>query len=35
MIRTVRWREIVIVCCTLAAVALLLFTIGAPHEHGG
>jgi hypothetical protein len=35
MTRTVRWREIVIAACTLAAVALLLFTIGAPHEHGG
>jgi hypothetical protein len=29
------WRRLTPVLFTLVALALLLYTIGAPHEHGG
>jgi hypothetical protein len=32
---TTRWRHVVLAALTLATFALLLYTIGAPHEHGG
>jgi hypothetical protein len=35
MTQTVTWRRITLAAFTLATLALLLYTIGAPHEHGG
>lgn len=32
---TTLWRNLTLAACTLATLALLLYTIGAPHEHGG
>jgi membrane-bound ClpP family serine protease len=32
---TTTWRQAVLATLTLATLALLLYTIGAPHEHGG
>lgn len=32
---TVILQRIVFVAFTLASLALLLYTVGAPHEHGG
>jgi hypothetical protein len=35
MILTVPARRVVLALFTLASLALLLYTIGAPHEQGG
>jgi hypothetical protein len=35
MTRTTAWRRTTIAVLALATTALLLYTIGAPHEHGG
>jgi hypothetical protein len=35
MTQKVGWRRLTIAVHTLATMALLLYTIGAPHEHGG
>jgi hypothetical protein len=35
MTRTIAWRTITTAVLTPATMALLLYTIGAPHEHGG
>jgi len=32
---TITWRRAALAAYTLAALALLLYTIGAPHEQGG
>jgi hypothetical protein len=32
MIRTLSWRQLVLTACTIATLALLLYTIGAPTE---
>lgn len=32
---TLSWRRLTLALFTLATLALLLYTIGAPHEHGG
>jgi hypothetical protein len=32
---TLSWRRLILALFTLATLALLLYTIGAPHEHGG
>jgi hypothetical protein len=32
---TLSWHRIALALFTLATLALLLYTIGAPHEHGG
>jgi hypothetical protein len=32
---TLNLRRAILALCTLATLALLLYTIGAPHEHGG
>jgi hypothetical protein len=29
------WRRIALVASSLAALGLLLYTVGAPYEHGG
>lgn len=35
MTRIIAWRHIAIAAFTLATTAALLYTIGAPFEHGG
>ena len=35
MTRSVTWRRAVYALLTLASLATLLYTIGAPYEHGG
>jgi hypothetical protein len=35
MTLTATWRHLLLAALTLATLALLLYTIGAPHEHGG
>jgi len=35
MTRTNAWRRLTVAASTLASLALLLYTIGAPFEHGG
>ncbi len=32
---TLSWRRITLALFTLATLALLLYTVGAPYEHGG
>ena len=32
---TVSWQRAILALLTLASLALLLYTIGAPFEHGG
>jgi hypothetical protein len=35
MVRTLSLRRLLFAVFTLASLALLLYTVGAPHEHGG
>jgi hypothetical protein len=35
MTRVLSWQRIVLAVFTVASLALLLYTIGAPYEHGG
>jgi len=35
MTATLPWRRLTLALFTLAALAVLLYTIGAPHEQGG
>jgi len=35
MTRAVSWQRITLVVFTLVTLALLLYTVGAPHEQGG
>ncbi len=35
MTPTIAWRRLAIAVLALTTMALLLYTIGAPHEHGG
>ena len=35
MTLSISWRRVVLVAFTLASLATLLYTIGAPYEHGG
>ncbi len=35
MTLSITWRQVAYAMFTLASLALLLYTIGAPHEHGG
>jgi hypothetical protein len=35
MIHTQSPRRLLVAAFTLASLALLLYTVGAPHEHGG
>jgi hypothetical protein len=35
MIRVLSWRRVVPAVCTVATLVMLLYTIGAPFEHGG
>jgi hypothetical protein len=32
---TLSWRRIALALFTVATFVLLLYTVGAPHEHGG
>jgi hypothetical protein len=32
---TLSWRRLTLAAFTLASLALLLYTVGAPFEHGG
>jgi hypothetical protein len=35
MTLSINWRRVVLAVFTLASLATLLYTIGAPYEHGG
>ncbi len=35
MTLSITWRQVAYAMFPLASLALLLYTIGAPHEHGG
>jgi hypothetical protein len=35
MTRAIAWRRLAFAAFTLATLALLLYTVGAPFEHGG
>jgi hypothetical protein len=35
MIYAITWRRVALVVFTLATFAVLLYTVGAPFEHGG
>jgi hypothetical protein len=32
---TLSWRRLILAAFALASLALLLYTVGAPYEHGG
>ena len=35
MTRALTWRRLALALMTLTTLALLLYTVGAPYEHGG